>query len=183
MKNKVFFLDRDGVINVDHGYVGSIERFQFIDGVFDACKLILSRGYKIVIITNQAGIGRGLYTENDFNLLTAWMLNEFKNNEIDILGVYHCPHHPEKALEEFKIICDCRKPAPGLILRASKDNSIDLINSVLVGDKESDLESGYRAGLVNCYLVKSEYINNEHAEVFYSLFDAVKVYFNRVTLF
>lgn len=174
MKNKVFFLDRDGVINFDHGYVGSIEKFNFIPDIFEACQLLLSIGYKIIIVTNQAGIARGLYSEEDFYLLTNWMLNEFKKNSIDILAVYHCPHHPEKGLPEYRITCDCRKPEPGMILSAAKEHSIDLEQSAMVGDKESDLESARRAGIKNLYFVKSRYESHSGTKVFRSLLEVAE---------
>ena len=139
---KALFLDRDGVINIDKGYVHKIEDFEFIDGIFDLCKFFQKRGFLIFIITNQAGIARGYYSENDFNILTGWMIEEFKKRDVRIEKVYYCPHHPD-----FTGKCSCRKPNPGMILTAKKEFNIDLKNSILIGDKISDIEAGKNAGI------------------------------------
>jgi len=149
---KVLFLDRDGVINKEKNYLYKIEDFEFIDGVFETCKYFQDRGYLIVIITNQAGIARGKYTEEDFTILTQWMLEKFKAKGITITKVYHCPHHPE-----FTGECGCRKPKPGMILQAQKEFNIDLKNSILVGDKNSDIEAGLNAGIGGNYLISTGY--------------------------
>ena len=119
MNRKVIFLDRDGVINQDYGYVYEIEKFNFIDGVFKACQYFEKLGYEIIIITNQSGIGRKYFTENDFLKLTNWMIDKFNENNTKILKVYHCPHSPDEN-------CDCRKPLPGMINQAISDFDIDL---------------------------------------------------------
>ena len=160
---KVIFLDRDGVINVEKNYLHQIDDFEFIDGVFEACRYLESLGYKIIIITNQSGIGRGYYGEDDFQLLTQWMLKEFQRNGISILDVYHCPHAPED-------LCDCRKPKPGMILEAANRYPVNLVNSWLIGDKESDIESANRAGIQHTILVKSGHkINAEKSNATYIL--------------
>ena len=92
MTIKTIFLDRDGVINKEVNYLHKIEDFEFIDGVFEACQYLKSLDYKIIVITNQSGISRGYFTENDFQIITNWMLAEFKKNDINILDVFHCPH-------------------------------------------------------------------------------------------
>ena len=140
--NKAIFLDRDGVVNVEKNYVYKIEDFEFIDGIFDLCRKYQEQGYLLFIITNQAGIARGYYTEEQFFSLTDWMVNKFREQEITITKVYFCPHHPE-----FTGECECRKPNPGMILQAAKEFDIDLSESVLIGDKESDMEAGERAGV------------------------------------
>jgi D-glycero-D-manno-heptose 1,7-bisphosphate phosphatase len=141
---KALFLDRDGVINVDKHHVYMIADFEFIGGIFDLCKKYLHQGYLIIVITNQAGIAKGYYNEDDFNILTSWMLNEFKNKGIHISKVYHCPHHPD-----FTGECGCRKPNPGMILEAKAEFDLDLKECMLIGDKDSDLEAGRRAGITN----------------------------------
>lgn len=148
---KALFLDRDGVINIEKNYLYKIEDFEFIDGIFDLCKTYQQDGYIIIVITNQAGIARGYYTEDDFYNLTQWMIEEFKHKGILISKVYHCPHHPE-----FTGECQCRKPNPGMILSAQKEFDIDLDNSILVGDKISDVEAGINAGICKIYLISSE---------------------------
>lgn len=151
---KVAFLDRDGVINYDHGYVFRRSDFEFLPGVFKATRLLVLKGYKIVIITNQSGIGRGMFSIEDFEKLTFWMQAKFLSHGASILGLYFCPHHPTEAIEVFRIKCDCRKPGSKMILDAVNDLQIDLDSSIIVGDKNSDLVCGYNAGIRNLYLVK-----------------------------
>ena len=140
-QNKALFLDRDGVINIDKGHVHKIEDFEFIDSIFKLCEDYQNRGYLIIIITNQAGIAKNMYSELKFKELTKWMINEFKKRDILISKVYHCPHHPDYS------DCNCRKPKPGMILKAKKEFNINLEESVLYGDKDSDIEAGKRAGI------------------------------------
>lgn len=146
--NKALFLDRDGVVNKEKDYLYKIEDFEFLDGVFEACQYFQSKGYLIIIITNQAGIARGKYTEDDYKVLTKWMKKEFEKNDIRIAEVYHCPHHPD-----FSGECDCRKPNTGMILSATKEFDIDLKKSILVGDKMSDIEAGLTAEIGQNYLI------------------------------
>jgi D-glycero-D-manno-heptose 1,7-bisphosphate phosphatase len=148
--NKALFLDRDGVINKEKNYLYQIKEFEFIDGVFEACKYFQSQGYLIVIITNQAGIARGVYTKNDFEDLTRWMVKEFEKESVLISKVYHCSHHPE-----FSGNCECRKPKPKMIFDAQKEFDIDLTKSILVGDKNSDIEAGLNAGIKMNFLIQT----------------------------
>jgi D-glycero-D-manno-heptose 1,7-bisphosphate phosphatase len=141
------FLDRDGVINIDHGYTYRKENFEFVPGVLDAGRRLAARGYLLVVITNQSGIGRGMYTEADFAALTDWMKSVFARAEAPLAGVYFCPHHPTDATGGYRRDCDCRKPAPGLLLRAAQDLGIDRSASVLYGDKASDLQAAAAAGV------------------------------------
>lgn len=145
--DRALFLDRDGVINHDHAYVHKIEDFEFVDGIFDLCRHALSVGYRIVVVTNQAGIGRGLYTEEQFETLTSWMIGQFADRGIAITDVLYCPHHPEHGLGRYRRTCDCRKPQPGMLLEAERRHNLDLAASMLVGDKLSDIEAARRAGL------------------------------------
>ena len=147
MKRRALFLDRDGVINVDHGYVHRPDQFEFIDGIFDLCRHARDLGYLIVVVTNQAGIGRGLYTEQAFHALTTWMTQQFAERGIDIAAVYFCPHHALHGIGEYKRECERRKPNPGMLQDAARELGIDLGASMLIGDKESDIEAGLRAGL------------------------------------
>ena len=155
IKNKAVFLDRDGVINLEKDYVYRISDFVFIDGVFEACIKLIHAGYKIIIITNQAGIGRGYYTEQDYLDLTDWMLEQFRLHGIDITAVYHCPHHPEHGLGDYLRACQCRKPEPGMLLLAADEHELDLASSILVGDKLSDIQAAKTAGVGRCFLVKT----------------------------
>lgn len=133
------FLDRDGVINTDHPYVWRREEFEFIDGIFELCSFAQELGFRIFVVTNQAGIGRGYYSEQDFNELTVWMLEIFKERGIVIDHVYFCPNHPTHGIGHYKMETHHRKPGPGMILQAKDEYSIDLTRSVLIGNNESDI--------------------------------------------
>ena len=144
---RALFLDRDGVINVDRGYVWQITDFEFVPGIFDLCATAQQLGFAPIVVTNQAGIGRGYYTEADFVRLTTWMLERFRERDIHIRRVYHCPYHPTDGIGDYKRDSDDRKPNPGMLLRARTDFALDLAQSVLVGDKATDIEAGRRAGV------------------------------------
>jgi D-glycero-D-manno-heptose 1,7-bisphosphate phosphatase len=150
------FLDRDGVINVERHYVHRIEDFEFMPGIFELCATALTRGYLLIVVTNQAGIARGFYTEDDYLRLTEWMQARFLEQGIPIKKVYHCPHHPSAGLGVYGRDCDCRKPKPGMLLQAAHDCQIDLSRSLLIGDKISDLEAGRRAGIGGLVLRSSD---------------------------
>ena len=154
MDKKAVFLDRDGVINKEIGYLNKIKDFLFISDVFKACSLFKEKNFEIVIITNQSGIARGMYSEEDFHALNRWMLNEFSNNNISILDVEYCPHGPED-------YCTCRKPKPGMIFSASYKHGINLKESWLIGDKETDIQAAINAGISNKVLIKTGHEINE----------------------
>jgi D-glycero-D-manno-heptose 1,7-bisphosphate phosphatase len=139
------FLDRDGVINVDRGYVVLREDFQFVAGVLEGARRLHELGFLLVVTSNQSGIGRGLYTEDEFHALTTWMRNEFLAARAPLAGVYFCPHHPTEAFGEYRRACYCRKPAPGMLLDAARELGIDFASSVMFGDKPSDLEAARAA--------------------------------------
>ncbi len=134
---KALFLDRDGTINIDRGYVHCREDFVFINGVFDFCRNAQDKGYLIIIITNQSGIARGYYTEADYNSLTTWMLEEFSKRNVRITDIFHCPD----------LSGPNRKPEPGMFLSARDKYGIDMANSIAIGDKHRDVEAGERAGV------------------------------------
>ena len=144
---KALFLDRDGVINVEKDYLYKIEDFEFIDGIFDLVSHYYDLGYKVFVVTNQSGIARSFYTQSDFSKLTQWMMLEFLKKDIKIEKVYFCPHHPDISGE-----CSCRKPKPGMILEAASVYDIDLEHSIMIGDKERDIEAGLNAGIKETYL-------------------------------
>jgi len=154
-KYPAVFLDRDGVINYDDDYVYKIDDYRFIPDVFAACQLFIKKGYKLIVITNQAGIARGLYTEEDFNHLNQWFLKQFKKNNIKISGVYYCPHHPVYGIGKYRQSCHCRKPQPGMIQQAALEHKLDLSRSILIGDKISDINAGKNAGISTNLLVKT----------------------------
>lgn len=141
-KNKALFLDRDGTINIEKNYLYRIEDFEFINGVIELIRRYQDQGYLIIIVTNQAGIARGYYTGDDYQQLTNWMVSEFRKQGIKIEKVYHCPHHPE-----MSGTCPCRKPNPGMIFQAAADFNLSLPDSILIGDKKSDILAGINAGV------------------------------------
>ena len=144
---KALFLDRDGVVNIEKEYLYKKEDFEFIEGIFELCRHYQALGYLIFIVTNQSGIARKFYTEEDFAKLTQWMLATFEKEGIHIAKVYHCPHHPD-----ISGICKCRKPKPGMLREAAEAFDVDLENSIMIGDKERDIEAGINAGLRETYL-------------------------------
>lgn len=154
--NRALFLDRDGVINVEINYLHKIGDFKFVEGIFELCHKYQNIGYFVIVVTNQSGIARGYYSEEDFNYLTSWMIKEFAKEGIDIKKVYSCPHHPE-----ISGVCSCRKPEPGMFLEAQREFDIDLKNSILVGDKESDIEAGVAAGIRETYLFDENRVHGE----------------------
>lgn len=135
------------MINIDLAYVFTQERCEFVEGIFDLCRHAKELGYLIFVVTNQAGIGRGYYTERDFFKFTDWMCGVFEAHGAAIDKVYFCPSHPEHGVGRYKAESVFRKPGPGMILQAAREFSIDLRHSVLVGDKESDIEAGVAAGI------------------------------------
>ncbi len=150
LARRALFLDRDGVVNVDHGYVYRPEQTEWIPGIFELCRIAVELGYVLVVITNQAGIARGYYGEAEFAEYTHWMHAQFQARGVEILATYHCPHHPIEGIGELRRDCDCRKPRPGMILRAQRELGLDLAASALIGDKDSDLEAGRAAGVGHC---------------------------------
>ena len=148
MSIKTIFLDRDGVINKEINYLHKIDDFKFIEGIHETCRYLINLNYEIIIITNQSGIARGYYTENDFQIVTDWMITEFKKNDVSILDIFHCPHLPDSN-------CKCRKPEPGMLIEAKYKHNIDMEISWLIGDKENDIIAANNSGITNTILVKS----------------------------
>ncbi|MFL1780510.1 D-glycero-alpha-D-manno-heptose-1,7-bisphosphate 7-phosphatase [Candidatus Hepatincolaceae symbiont of Richtersius coronifer] len=178
--NKALFLDRDGIINVDYGYVGTLEKFKLIEGIIELCSEAISAGYKIYIITNQAGIAKNKFTLNQFLELTKYIINLFSERGIDI-NVYFCPYHSEaidqnyilnhkiqhdyfNCLSDYNIsnnifLSDYRKPSPGMILQAQKRFNLNLKESIFIGDQKTDMLAANLAGLSKAVLVNKEAIN------------------------
>ena len=172
MLNKTIFLDRDGVINKDVNFLHKIKDCEFIDGIFEACIYFQNIGFKIVIITNQSGIARGYFNENDYQILTNWITLQFNKKSIKLLDIFHCPHGPDSK-------CSCRKPSPGMLLEAKHKYSIDMSNSWLIGDREDDILAANNAGINNTILVRSGHKINEGISnakhILDSIIDCVKV--------
>lgn len=147
MRPRALLLDRDGVINVDHGYVHRIQDFEFVDGIFDLARAAHRARYQLCVITNQAGIARGFYSEKQFHELTAWMCREFASRGAPIAKVYFSPYHPTEGLGSYRKDDISRKPHPGMILQAQAEFDLDLASSILIGDKASDIRAGIAAGV------------------------------------
>jgi len=156
--HKALFIDRDGIINEDTGYPYKPEHIRFNDAVFTLCKQAAQKGYLLVVITNQAGVAKGKFTEDDVTALHEWMSNEFKKRGVSLERFYYCPHHPEATAPAYRLVCNCRKPKPGMIERATKDLNIDIAQSLVIGDKPSD-----RIALpeLRSVIVKSRYTGDD----------------------
>lgn len=135
------------MINVNHGYVHSKDNFDFIDGIFDLVRAARAAGYLVLVVTNQAGIGRGYYSEEQFHALTDWMCGEFDRQKASIDKVYFSPYHPTAGVGIYRQDEDTRKPRPGMILKAQQEFNLSLANSILIGDKSSDIQAGVAAGV------------------------------------
>ncbi|MCQ8211985.1 D-glycero-beta-D-manno-heptose 1,7-bisphosphate 7-phosphatase [Cetobacterium somerae] len=144
---KVIFLDRDGTINIEKSYLHKWEDFEFEKNAIEGLKKLKKLGYEFIVVTNQSGIGRGYYTEDDLIALNNEMMKKLKEYGIEILECFYCPHHKEKGIGKYKVDCDCRKPSPGMLLEGIKKYNVDINNSYMIGDKKGDLEAGEKAGL------------------------------------
>ncbi|MBE7418121.1 MAG: D-glycero-beta-D-manno-heptose 1,7-bisphosphate 7-phosphatase [Ideonella sp.] len=152
---RAVLLDRDGVIVIDHGYVHRIEDLAFVPGTVSALHGLQAGGWRLVVVTNQSGIARGLYSQDDYARFTAAMIAALGAAGVRLDAVLHCPHLPDAAVAAYRLACDCRKPAPGMLLRAARDLNLDLSASVMVGDRLSDVQAGRAAGVGRCWLVRS----------------------------
>ena len=147
MPYRALLLDRDGVVNVDHGYVVERERFTFMDGIFDLTRHAMDRGFRIAVITNQSGIARGYFTKAAFLNLSAWMCGEFQARGVELAGVFHCPYHRDGAVERYARHSFWRKPNPGMILEAALRLDLNLSRSVFLGDQPTDMQAAQAAGV------------------------------------
>lgn len=151
--SKVVFLDRDGTINVDKHYLYKVEEFEFIPGVIEGLQMLSKAGYELIVITNQSGIGRGYYTEEDFQKLNQWMVETLKSHGVKIRQVYYCPHLPDAQIDKYRIDCNCRKPKLGMYHTAVQECEIEVECSYAIGDRlrdcaicESSLCKGFLVG-------------------------------------
>lgn len=150
---RALFLDRDGVINVNRGYVHTAEQTEWVPGIFELCSAARDAGYKLVVVTNQAGIARGYYSESEFLDYTRWMHEEFTVRGVEILATFYCPHHPIAGVGEFRVLCECRKPAPGMFTTATRLLGLIPKESIMLGDKDSDLVAAASAGIPQRFLI------------------------------
>ena len=168
MKQKALFLDRDGIINIDYGYVFKIENFIFTKGIFELLHLFKQEGYLLFVVTNQSGIGRHYYTKDDFETLSKWMMKTFSEKNIIIEKVSYCPHSPEDN-------CLCRKPATGMIDVILEEYTIDLSTSWLIGDKQSDIDLAQNSHIHHSIAIGTNAI--KHSEYHFNSIDACYNYF------
>jgi D-glycero-D-manno-heptose 1,7-bisphosphate phosphatase len=175
--NKAAFLDRDGVINrdKDKGHIFRRQDFEFTEGVFGACRRLNELGYKIIVVTNQSGIGRGFYTDEQFHTLNDWMLQRFIAEDTPLTAVYYCPYHIE-GKGRYRKDSPYRKPGPQMLLDAAVDHGLDLPSSFMVGDRLIDIQAGKAAGVGRCYFIRGkEELPREYTDIktYDSLFDMV----------
>ena len=159
MKNKVVFLDRDGVINIDKGYVYQKKDFIFINGVIEALQYLQSLNYELIVVTNQSGIARGFFEEKDFKSLSKYMLETLESSNILIKDIFFCPHLPNAVIKKYDKTCSCRKPKSGMIEDAIKKYNIDRENSILIGDSQRDIEAG-KSAKIKSFLFKGDNLYN-----------------------
>lgn len=175
MRRAVFF-DRDGVINIDHGFVGNIVDFDFIKGVKQSLSIIKKASFITVLVTNQSGIARGYYTEADFKKLSFFMQSELDLYKARFDLILYCPHHPQAPLPEYRCDCLCRKPKPGMILKASSLLNIDLSQSIMIGDRATDLIAAQRAGIKTSVLLADSSSREIEKVPFASVFPDLATY-------
>jgi D-glycero-D-manno-heptose 1,7-bisphosphate phosphatase len=152
-KARALFLDRDGVINHEVGYLHRPQDVRWVEGIVPLCRTAMQLGYKLIVITNQSGIARGFYSMEQYEDLTAWMRAELLRDGIKLDAVYCCPYHPVHGIGEYKREHEDRKPQPGMLLRGAREFGVDLAQSILVGDRCSDIAAGLAAGVRQSFLV------------------------------
>ena len=182
--NNAVFLDRDGTINVEKNYLYKIDDFEYLDGVKEGLRILQNAGFKLIIVTNQSGIARGYYGEEDYKKLEKWMLDDLEKSGIHITASYYCPHHPDAKVDNYRIDCACRKPKLGMYEKAIMEHNIELDGSVAIGDKLRDLAICCKPEIENKvqgYLLYSE-LKEERENIHYvkgGIFEAAKMIVNK----
>lgn len=162
MGTTAVFLDRDGTINVNKDYMYKIEDFEYIPGSLEAVKRLTDHGIRVFVVTNQSGVARGLFTEDQLRTLSAWMVADMARAGARIAEVLYCPHHPEGVVPAYRRVCDCRKPGTGMLTRVIEREGLRPSELALVGDSNSDIEAGRALGL-KTFLVRTGYGASEAA--------------------
>ena len=157
MSQRAAFIDRDGVLNEERAFVHRIEDFVFLPGAIEALRALERAGYRRVVVTNQSGIARGLYTEADYQRLTDQVRERLRGEGVTLDAIEYCPHLLDAPLPEYRRACECRKPAPGMLLTAIRSLDLDPAGSFLVGDRLTDVQAGRAAGIGRCFLVRTGY--------------------------
>jgi D-glycero-D-manno-heptose 1,7-bisphosphate phosphatase len=153
MRARALFLDRDGVVNEEVGYLHRVNEVRFVDGIFSLCRTAAGLGYRLIVVTNQAGIARGYYSEEDFEALMEFMRVELRAEGVELDAVYYCPFHPEHGVGKYKQEHEDRKPGMGMLRRGAREFGVELSESVLVGDRCSDVGAANAAGLRQAFLI------------------------------
>ena len=154
MSERALFLDRDGVVNEEVGYLHLADEVRFVDGIFSLCRTAAGLGYRLIVVTNQAGIARGYYTEADFEVLMEFMRGQLRAEGVELDAVYFCPFHPEHGVGKYKQEHEDRKPGTGMLRRGVREFGVELSESVLVGDRCSDVAAANAAGLRQAFLIR-----------------------------
>jgi D-glycero-D-manno-heptose 1,7-bisphosphate phosphatase len=160
---RAVFLDRDGTINVEKEYVYRVEEFEFVPGAIEGLQLLFRANIDIIVVTNQAGIAKGIFSESDLAAVNQHMITELLGHGVKLAGIYFCPHHPQATVPLYRKVCSCRKPNPGLLVTAMRQRGIAPSEAVMVGDRNSDVEAG-RALRLTTYLVETGYGAREKHE-------------------
>jgi D-glycero-D-manno-heptose 1,7-bisphosphate phosphatase len=153
MSKRALFLDRDGVVNEEVGYLHRVDEVRFVDGIFSLCRTAMGLGYKLIVVTNQAGIARGYYSEEDFHALMKWMRDALRAEGVELDAIYHCPFHPEHGVGPYKREHEDRKPGTGMLRKGQSELGVSLAESVMVGDRCSDVAAANAAGLRQAFLM------------------------------
>ena len=175
---KTVFLDRDGVLNFDSGYVGNWSDFIFLPGAINGLKNLIRCNFQIIIVTNQSGIARGFFTEREYLSLEREIERYLSEKGVPITATYYCPHHIEGSIPEFSLKCDCRKPLPGMLVKAASDFGINFSEAIMIGDKNSDMQAAEAVGIPSRYFIDPKMCATEASYEFStmrfkSLYDSV----------
>jgi len=160
---KALFLDRDGVINIDKGYIYKPADVEWVEGIIPVLQAFKKRNFKLIVVTNQSGIGRGYYNEEDFHTLMRWMNQALSKQGVAFDDVFFCPHHPEHAKGDYKRVCDCRKPEPGMLLKAIEKHNIQPKASIMIGDSWRDVLAANTANVGEIFYLSADVSDREKA--------------------